>query len=271
MRRSTILVVLCAGMVALIFSSYFAGSENDSSLVEVDIKGLVIDPKTESPVVILVGKEVKKALPIFIGTAEAGAIALGLEQIDTERPMTHDLMKSILDGLETRVERVIITDLRDDVFFAQIVLRSEGSDKVIDSRPSDAIALAIRSGSPIYVSADVMNNSASPDLTGWMVEESLTERFGFKIQNVTAELLEAMGVEEKDGVLVSFVEEDSPAGEGGLNRGDIILSLQGSAVSGVSEFDDVLLALPSDEEISMVVTSPRGRREIMLIPTKEGE
>lgn len=271
MNRSTIFIVLCAGAIALIFSSYFVRSQDTTGLVEVDIKGLVIDPKTQSPVVILVGKELKKALPIFIGTGEAGAIAMGLEQIETERPMTHDLMKSILDGLETRVERVIITELRDDVFFAQIVLRSGGSEKVIDSRPSDAIALAIRAGSPIYVSADVMNNSASADLTEWMVEDRLTEHFGFRIQNVTAELLEAMGVEEKEGVLVSFVEEGSPAGRGGLNRGDIILSLQGSEVSGVSEFDDVLLALTADKEISMVVTSPRGRREIQLIPTKEGE
>ncbi len=272
MRRSTIFLVLCVGLIVLFQSGYFIRSEGESDLLEVDVEGLVVDPATNSPVVILVGKEVKKALPIFIGTGEAGAIARGMNDIETARPMTHDLIKGILDGLETRVERVVITDLRDNIFFAQIVLSGPKEEKIIDSRPSDAIALAIRMGSPIFVSADVMERSASADLTGWVVEEGLIKNFGFRIQNVSSELLEAMGTETEDGVLVSHVEGDSPAEKGGLLRGDIILSLQGKDVSDVEQFDAVMVGVPTDQGIELLVDRlGGGRKEIHLVPQKVDE
>jgi bifunctional DNase/RNase len=262
-----IFVILCVGLIVLFQSGYFVRSEGEPDLLEVDVEGLVVDPTTNSPVVILVGKEIKKALPIFIGAGEAGAIARGMNDIETTRPMTHDLIKGILDGLETRVERVVVTDLRDNIFFAQIVLSDGKEEKIIDSRPSDAIALAIRMGSPIFVSAEVMEKSASADLTGWVVQEGLIKNFGFRIQNVSKELLEAMGAESDDGVLVSHVENESSAEKGGLLRGDIILSLQGKVVSNVEEFDAVMVDVPRGEGIDMVVDRlGGGRKEVHLVP-----
>jgi len=272
MRRPLIIVILCVGLVVLSRWGYFVRSAGESDLLEVDVEGLIVDPATNSPVVILVGKEYKKALPIFIGAGEAGAIARGMNDIETTRPMTHDLIKSILDGLETRVERVVITDLKENIFFAQIVLRDGKKVKIIDSRPSDAIALAIRMGAPIFVSTAVMEASASTDLTGWVVEESLTKNYGFRIQNVSAELLEAMGTESDEGVLVSHVEDGSPAEKGGLNRGDIILSLQGSEVSDVESFDAVMVDVPKYKGIDIVIDRlGGGRKEIHLVPEREEE
>jgi bifunctional DNase/RNase len=271
MKHSTIFLALCVGFVILVLSGYLGRSEDNSDLLEVDVEGLVIDPTTNSPVVILVGKEYKKALPIFIGTGEAGAIARGMKDIETARPMTHDLMKSILDGLDAEVERVIITDLIDNIFFAQIIIRIGKTKKTIDSRPSDAIALAVRTGTPIFVNVNVMEKSSSSDLTGWVVEENLTKQFGFKVQNLSKELLEAMNVDVEEGVLVSHVMDGSPAEKGGLNRGDIILRLQGEKVRDVEAFDELLVKLPNDKEIQIAIFSPNGEREIHLVPQKKDD
>ena len=271
MNRTMIFLAICIVFVILISSGYFARSEDTMNLLEVDVQGLIIDPVTNSPVVILVGRKYKKALPIFIGAGEAGAIARGMGDIETIRPMTHDLMKDILDGVEAKVERVIITDLQDNVFFAQSVLQIGKSKKVIDCRPSDAIALAVRMESPIFVAKEVMEESSNADLTGWVVGESMTKHFGFKVQKVSEELMEAMGVDAKDGVLVSYVEEGSPAEKGDLCRGDVILSIQGTRVSDVSDFDELLVSIPENDEIRMVVSSPGGKKEINLTPEMGGE
>ena len=266
MNRNTALVAILAGAVVVMLTGFFLRSDDEGELLEVDVEGLVIDPATRTPVVILVGRRNHRALPIFIGDGEAGAIARGLEEIETPRPMTHDLMKSILDGIGARVERVVVTDLQDNVFYAQIVIGVGEETRTIDSRPSDAIALAIRTEAPIFVAGDVMRRSASADLTGWVLEESLTERFGFRVQAVSGELLEALGVEGDAGVLVSDVEAGSSADRGGLVRGDVILRLEGESVAGVEAFHDVLVARGEGDPLAMVVASPSGTRELRLSP-----
>ncbi len=265
MRRTATLLVIVAGIIVLVFSGYFVRSEDYPDLLEVEIENLVMDPVTNSPVVILVGKEHKKALPIFIGAGEAGAIARGLNEVETARPMTHDLMKNILDGVDARVERVIITELKDNIFFAKIALQVGGTSKLIDSRPSDAIAIAVRTGSPIFVSADVMNISSSMDLTSWMMEENLIRNYGFEVQDVSEELMDAMGIKE-EGVLVSNVEFGGPADRGGLRRGDIIQGLQGTKVTCLDDFNRQLLDLPDEEKMTVDVFSPEGRKEVDIVP-----
>ena len=117
---------------------------------EFKIKGLMMDPITNSPIVILQGIEKNNLLPIWVGIFEANAIALQIERIDTPRPMTHDLLKNILLHLNATVEKIVVTDLQENTFFATIFLDMEGDRVTIDSRPSDAIALAVRSDAPIY-------------------------------------------------------------------------------------------------------------------------
>lgn len=127
--------------------------------VEMKIRGLMMDPVTNMPVVILKGTESESILPIWVGIYEANAIALEMEKVSTPRPMTHDLLKNLLIGLDAQVQKVVVNDLRDDTFFAVIWLMKEGQNISIDSRPSDALALALRADCPIFVEDEVLKNS----------------------------------------------------------------------------------------------------------------
>jgi hypothetical protein len=133
--------------------------------LEMKIKGLMIDPITNMPIIILRDPTSSAVLPIWVGIFEANAIALQIEKIVTPRPMTHDLLKSMINGLQAKVEKVVITDLKENTFYAQIYLNREGVVLPIDSRPSDAIALALRTGSPIFVDTEVIERAKNTDLT----------------------------------------------------------------------------------------------------------
>jgi len=127
--------------------------------VEMRIRGLMMDPVTNMPIVILKDVNGGSVLPIWVGIYEANAIALEIEKVTTPRPMTHDLIKNLLLGLETRVHKVVVNELRDDTFFAVIWLERDGQVLSIDSRPSDALALALRVDCPIFVEDEVLKNS----------------------------------------------------------------------------------------------------------------
>jgi len=127
--------------------------------VEMKIRGLMMDPATNMPIVILKDASGPTVLPIWVGIYEANAIALEIEKVSTPRPMTHDLIKNLLAGLETMVRKVVVSELKDDTFYALIWLEREGQMISIDSRPSDALALALRVDCPIYVEDEVLKNS----------------------------------------------------------------------------------------------------------------
>jgi uncharacterized protein len=127
--------------------------------VEMTIRGLMMDPVTNMPIVILKDTASDTVLPIWVGVYEANAIALEMEKVSTPRPMTHDLIKNVLTGLETQVHKVVVTELRDDTFYAVIWLEREGAVISVDSRPSDALALALRVDCPIFVDDGVLKNS----------------------------------------------------------------------------------------------------------------
>jgi len=130
-----------------------------SELVPMTIKGLMLDPVSNSPIVVLKDEEEKFFLPIWVGIFEANAIALQLENVATPRPMTHDLLKNMIGELEGRVSRIVINDLRDSTFFAQIRILSGGKTLEVDARPSDAIALALRTEAPIFVAQTVLDQA----------------------------------------------------------------------------------------------------------------
>lgn len=129
--------------------------------VEMKIRGLMMDPVTNMPIVILKDANGGQILPIWVGIYEANAIALEIEKVSTPRPMTHDLIKNVLLGLETGVRKVVVSELRDDTFYAVIWLERGGEIISIDSRPSDALALALRLDCPIYVEEQVLRTSKS--------------------------------------------------------------------------------------------------------------
>ncbi len=128
-------------------------------MIKMEIKGLLMDPVSNMPVVILRDTEKGHFLPIWVGVFEANAIALEMEKVTTPRPMTHDLLKNLLGELDARVDRVVINDLRDNTFFARIHLTRGDSTLSVDSRPSDAIALALRSQAEIFVEEKVLELS----------------------------------------------------------------------------------------------------------------
>lgn len=127
--------------------------------VEMKIRGLMMDPVTNMPIVILKDSAGEAVLPIWVGIYEANAIALEIEKVATPRPMTHDLIKNLLTGLDTHVHKVVVNELREDTFFAVIWLERDGHVISVDSRPSDALALALRLDCPIFVDETVLKNS----------------------------------------------------------------------------------------------------------------
>jgi bifunctional DNase/RNase len=130
--------------------------------IEVKIRGLMMDPNSGTPIVILKDVNSETLLPIWVGAYEANAIALEIEKIATQRPMTHDLLRNLIVEMGAQVERVVVTELRDNTFFAVIEIRNSSGDfTMLDSRPSDAIALALRADCPIYVNEAVIRASHS--------------------------------------------------------------------------------------------------------------
>ena len=127
--------------------------------IEMTIRGLMLDPVTQMPIVILKGVGGEQVLPIWVGHFEAHAIQMEMEKVSAPRPMTHDLIKNVLTGLETQVHRVVVTELREDTFYAVIWLERSGEVISVDSRPSDALALALRVDCPIFVDEVVLKNS----------------------------------------------------------------------------------------------------------------
>jgi bifunctional DNase/RNase len=130
--------------------------------IEVKIRALMMDPNSGTPIIILKDVNSETMLPIWVGAFEANAIALEIEKISPQRPMTHDLLRNLIVEMGAQVERVVVTDLRDNTFFAVIEMStSDGTTLVLDSRPSDAIALALRADCPIFVEMDVIRASHS--------------------------------------------------------------------------------------------------------------
>jgi bifunctional DNase/RNase len=127
--------------------------------VEMKIRGLMMDPVTSMPIVILKDVASTHVLPIWVGIYEANAIALEIEKVSTPRPMTHDLIKTLLLGLEAGIQKVVVSELKDDTFFAVIWVQRNGELISVDSRPSDALALALRLDCPIYVDDSVLKSS----------------------------------------------------------------------------------------------------------------
>ena len=141
--------------------------------VEMKIRGLMMDPMTNMPIVVLKDIGGDSVLPIWVGIYEANAIALEIEKVTTPRPMTHDLIKLLLMGLDAAIKKVVVSDLKDDTFYALIWLEREGKLMSVDSRPSDALALALRHDCPIYVEEKVLQSSRNTNVSEKVNNEEL--------------------------------------------------------------------------------------------------
>src|SRR5262249_24250552 len=158
--------------------------QEDTMEVEMKIRGLMMDPVTNMPIVVLKDVQGNSVLPIWVGVYEANAIALEIEKIQTPRPMTHDLLRNVFLGLEVRVDKIVVNDLKDDTFYAVIWVERDGQPMMIDSRPSDALALALRMDCPIFVDERVLKNSK---VTSALAERTTSDQLRNYLENLSDE------------------------------------------------------------------------------------
>jgi bifunctional DNase/RNase len=145
--------------------------------LEMVIKGLMVDPVTNMPIVILRDKDGDRVLPIWVGIFEANAIALQIENIATPRPMTHDLLRNVVHDMNGRVQKVVVSDLKDNTFYALIYVEVGGEVVALDARPSDAIALALRTQAPIFAEEHVVDNAKTLDFAPDQADSDRLQRW----------------------------------------------------------------------------------------------
>ncbi|MDX2168938.1 MAG: bifunctional nuclease domain-containing protein [Deltaproteobacteria bacterium] len=219
-----------AALVVLLLTAACSRGGDDG--IAVRVRRVAFDPASHAPVVLLEDIEHGVALPIWIGPSEAQAIATHLEGEAPQRPQTHDLVKNAFERLGVGLRRVVIRALEDNTYFADLVLERDGEEVVIDSRPSDAIALAVRFDQPIFVERALFAREAVVDLRGAERDDVLAVD-GVTVQGLSPALAQAFDLPIGQGVLVSDVA--SGAG-GGLRRGDVVLEVDGAPVRDTADF-----------------------------------
>lgn len=232
--------------------------------VRMEVRQVTMDPANRTPVVVLVGEG--RVLPIWIGPAEAASIALALEGQPLPRPNTHDMIRNLLQGLDAALERVTITELRGNTYFAVVTVKAGQRRIPVDSRPSDAIAVALRTGAPIYATAEVLSGSLPLDDPAR--PHGFRRVMGMHLQDLTAELAKLFAATLREGVLVSHVESGSPASTLGFRRGDVIVGVGRETVRNTRELEAALRSpaphsfrIRRDGEPVTIVMGPPSRTE----------
>lgn len=200
--------------------------------IQVKVRSVEID-RSARPVVLLEDESRQLGLPIWIGPAEAQAIAMVLEGVAPERPLTHDLFKNALEAADVQLEKIVIEDLRNSTYYARLHLTANGEHKEVDARPSDAIALALRFGRPVYVAGSLFRSESVIDLRAVSPAQGVEREAGLTLQDVTPELAAHFDLAPGQGVIIADVAAGAARG---LRRGDVILAIDGEAVGSVQDF-----------------------------------
>ena len=225
------------------------GAQEPTSL-ETRVKTLLIDPSTQTPVVVLETLADKKPLPIWIDVPEARAIALELEHVSLPRPLTHDLIRNILQSLGATLERVTITELRNSTYFAHLALAVRGKVVHVDSRPSDAIAVALRMKAPIFVSAQIFSKAKSVPTQR---SEQTQKKLGLQAQDLTPELAKLFDSQHSKGVIITEVSVGAVGMKAGLQRGDIIIKANNQPITSTGDLESALQAAKPSSQIKIEV------------------
>lgn len=241
---------------------YALSKETPPLFIEMEVKGVRMDVLGQNPVVILTDKEAKKALPIWIGLLEANAIERELKSLTTSRPMTHDLLHSILEQVHVKVREVKIVDLKNHTYYAKLFLTLNKESIEIDARPSDGIIMALKSKAPVYVAAKIIDDQGVL-LTR---KQTLRERHGIRVQELTPSLASHFNFKGERGVLVSEVISGSTSEASGIKAGDIITKVNVKEVGSVQEFEETLDALKAERSISISLFREDQFLEINLKP-----
>jgi bifunctional DNase/RNase len=250
------------GMSLLIISLAFVTSsvEKPSFFIEMEVKGVRLDALGQNSVVILADKEGKKALPIWIGPLEAHAIDRELNHITPPRPLTHDLLHSILNQVQAKVKEVKIIDLKEHTYYAILFLTLEKQVMEIDARPSDAIILALKSKTPILVSSKILDDQG----IAMTQKRDFAERHGIRIQELTPSLASHFNFKGGKGVLVSEVLAGSPSEDSGIREGDILTRIGQREVGSMQEFEETLDAIKGETKLRITLFRDDRLREVEL-------
>jgi uncharacterized protein len=215
---------------------------DDPAFVSVELSTVGLDGRTGVPVVLLRDPESGSVLPIWVGAAEAQAIALALHGVIVPRPMTHDLMASLLSTLGADVDEVVVHDLRNNTYFGTVRLRVAGEKKIrdVDSRPSDAMALALRTGAPIRVSRKILMEPPDIDFIAPEGPNQIVQALGLTVVLATPALRKEFKLADRRGVVVTSAL--GPAREKGLRRGDLVTEVNGKPVEAPIAFFDAVRA-----------------------------
>lgn len=221
-----------------------AGGEVQVEVVKVDL-----DRESGAPYVMLLDRSARRGLPIWIGENEAGTIQRELQGIAADRPMTSDLLRSVIRKTGTRVDRVEITGLRNQTYYARILLDNGRYD--IDSRPSDAIALALAMKAPIYVAAAVFGPENTVDMTRFEQGPQTARALGITVQELSSDLAQSFNAKPGSGVLVADVRQ--AAAQAGVARGDILTRVAGHPVRDLGEFSKNVAGLKRAEPVALTL------------------
>jgi bifunctional DNase/RNase len=253
MRRYLKIGLAGSLLISVVLAIVSMSKETPPAFIPMEVKGVSLDAIGQTPVVILVDKEGKKALPIWIGILEADAIDRELKNISTPRPMTHDLLYSILGQAQMKVREVKIIDLKNNTYYAKLFLTADKKLIEIDARPSDAIIIALKSKTPIHILAAIL------DVQGISLDKSKKpdqgmerrERYGVRIQELTPSLASHFNFKGQKGVLVSEVLSGSASEISGIKTGDIITKVDLKEVGNVQEFEEAFDALKEARSVRM--------------------
>lgn len=236
----------------------------DAELVSVELSTVGLDGLTGTPIVLLRVPDSDTVLPIWIGPAEAQAIALALHGVVVPRPMTHDLMASLLAELRAEVEEVVVSDLRNNTYYGLVRLRVAGEKKIreIDSRPSDALALALRTGAPIRVARRILASAPEFDFIAPEGPNQVVQALGVTVVSGTRALREEFTLADHPGVVVTSAF--GRARDKGLRRGDLIIEVNGKPVHEPMAFFDAVRATPRRQPVRLTYWRAGATKEIEL-------
>jgi len=260
MKKYVKIGLACLLLLSLVLVSL--GKETLPAFIEMEVKGVRLDAIGQNPVVILSDKDGKKALPIWIGLLEANAVNKELNHITSPRPMTHDLLHSILTQTQVKVKEVKIVDLKENTYYATLSLTLNKGSIEVDARPSDAIIIALKSKAPIFVSTKIIEDQG----ISITKKEGLGERHGIRIQELTPSLASHFNFKGQKGVLVSEVAPGSPSEASGIKAGDIITKVNLKEIGSVQEFEEVFDAFKAGSSIRILFFRDEKLQEVNLSP-----
>jgi uncharacterized protein len=219
-----------------------------AEMVEVELASVGIEPMTRTPVVLLRDLESSDVVPIVIGVAEAQAILFALHGAPLPRPMTHDLMRNMLQSLGATLERVFVDSLVGSTYLGMLELRVEGRDQplLVDTRPSDGMALAVRTGARIFVAPQILAEAREREFEA-LPDDQVAAAIGITVVEISADIRESLGLPDRPGVIVN--QARGAAADAGITAGAMILEVNGEPVGTPMQFLDRVRSTPRDERV----------------------